>query len=115
MNQRLPHVLFECRLPYCLLFFFLLTLVPAQESVPVSGIRPVEMKSVAIHGTIDVVVSTREGIVLASDSRVTRTDGSHIDDAQKLFPVGTHAACVIAGLVGADLGAQGFHLADTLG
>jgi Proteasome subunit len=74
-----------------------------------------EINSVAIHGTIDVIVATRQGIVLASDSRVTKGDGFYRDDAQKVFPVGRHAACVIAGLVGADLSAEGFHLTDTLG
>lgn len=76
---------------------------------------PLEPRSIAIHGTIDVVVSTREGFVLATDSRVTLDAGTHRDDAQKLFPVGKSAACVIAGLVGADFGAEGFHLTDAVG
>lgn len=71
-----------------------------------------------IHGTVDVVISTREGFVLATDSRATKTVGAqttYSDDAQKLFPVGNNTACVIAGLVGSQIGASGFEVRDALG
>jgi 20S proteasome alpha/beta subunit len=86
-----------------------------QDVLPTEVFGPLELKSVAIHGTIDIVISTREGFVLATDSRVTLGTGTHRDDAQKLFPVGRGTACVIAGLVGADFGAEGFHLTDAVG
>lgn len=68
-----------------------------------------------IHGTIDVVVSTKDGFVLATDSRATHADGTHSDDTQKLFTVGARAACVIAGTVGAEIGVDGFNLRDAIG
>jgi hypothetical protein len=64
-----------------------------------------------IDGTITVVISTRQGFVLAADSRsthrTTSTDGTQsihtTDDAQKLFQIGDRTACVIAGLSGREL------------
>jgi Proteasome subunit len=85
----------------------------AQESLPPDH-SPADLSSVSIHGTIDVVVGTREGFVLATDSRLTIGD-THRDDGQKLFKIGERTVCVIAGLVGADLRAEGFHLTDTIG
>jgi Proteasome subunit len=77
--------------------------------------RPIEPSSTYVHGTIDVVIATREGFVMASDSRGSKSDGTHTDDTQKIFPVGSNAACVIAGLIGSDIGIEGFHLGDTIG
>lgn len=75
-----------------------------------------DSQSSSIHGTIDIVVSTRTGFVLATDSRGTDlATRAHVDNMQKLFAIGPHAACVIAGLVGQDWGAQGFHLREALG
>lgn len=80
---------------------------------------PAQLEATYIHGTIDVVVSTREGFVLATDSRATLTalngDESHSDDAQKAFTIGNHAACVIAGLIGSNIQMEGFKLRDAMG
>ena len=60
-----------------------------------------------MQGSVDVVISTRYGFVLATDSRLTHRFESQItysDDTQKLFPVGAHSACVIAGLIGSGVG-----------
>jgi 20S proteasome alpha/beta subunit len=73
-----------------------------------------ELHSSYIHGTIDLVISTRAGFVLATDSRATYSDGSHSDDAQKLFTVGKRAGTVIAGVIGAEIGMQGFGLRDAI-
>jgi 20S proteasome alpha/beta subunit len=86
-----------------------------QEVLPTSVFGPLELKSVSVHGTIDVVIATRQGYVLATDSRATLSGGTYRDDAQKLFTIGERAACVIAGLTGADFGAEGFHLTDAIG
>jgi hypothetical protein len=79
--------------------------------------------SAYIHGTIDVIVSTSEGFVLATDSRATRQENDshgnpvtkHSDDEQKVFPIGDRTVCVIAGLVGSEIGADGFRLRDAIG
>lgn len=86
-----------------------------QDILPPTVFGPLPVTSVSVHGTIDVVIATREGFVLATDSRASKSDGTNRDDAQKLFKVGKRTACVIAGLVGADIGAEGFHLTDTIG
>jgi 20S proteasome alpha/beta subunit len=82
-------------------------------------ITSTQLESAYIHGTIDVVISTREGYVLASDSRGTYVslNGtlSHSDDQQKAFPVGKNAACVIAGIIGSDVSMEGFRVRDALG
>jgi len=74
-----------------------------------------QIQSAYLHGTIDVVVSTKDGFVLATDSRATSSDGSHSDDAQKAFAVGSRAGCVVAGLIGAEMHMEGFELRDAMG
>jgi hypothetical protein len=83
-----------------------------EKFVPASLIEPT---STYVHGTVDVVIYTKQGFILASDSRASKSDGTHSDDAQKIFPVGKQAACVIAGLVGTDYSKDGFRLQDTIG
>jgi 20S proteasome alpha/beta subunit len=89
------------------------------ESPYLRDTTPAQLETTYVHGTIDVVISTREGFVLATDSRATLSapngDGSHSDDAQKAFTIGNRAACVIAGLVGSDLQMEGFRLRDAMG
>ncbi len=71
-----------------------------------------------VHGTIDVIVSTREGFALASDSRILRdvgTGSSYSDDGEKLFTIGDHAALVIAGLVGSQITGDGCTVRDAIG
>ena len=70
------------------------------------------------RGTVDVVISTTEGFVLATDSRLTTKTVSgtrHSDDIQKLFPVGTHTACVVAGLQASRVGSGALRLANAIG
>jgi hypothetical protein len=93
------------------------TALDAQAPATTQGID-VTPKSGVIHGTVDVVVSTKEGFVLATDSRATKTVGlenSFTDDAQKLYTIGDRAACVVAGLIGSEIGSSGFELRDTIG
>ena len=89
------------------------------ESPYVWNTTPAQLEATYVHGTIDVVISTRDGFVLATDSRATLTalngKESHSDDAQKAFTIGNHAACVIAGLVGSDMQMEGFRLRDAMG
>ncbi len=71
-----------------------------------------------IHGTIDVVISTREGFVLATDSRGTtegRLEKTYTDDVQKLFLIGDHTACVIAGVSGSELGSGALRPREAIG
>ncbi len=91
-----------------------------QEHPPdLRNITPAQVEAAYVHGTIDVVISTKEGFVLATDSRATLTalNGaeSHSDDAQKLFTIGKTSACVIAGLIGSDMQMEGFRLRDAMG
>ena len=81
--------------------------------LPTSLIEPT---STYVHGTVDVVIYTRQGFILASDSRASRPDGTHSDDAQKIFPIGKQAACVVAGLIGTSAAdTEGFRLRDAIG
>jgi hypothetical protein len=92
--------------------------LPAQEAETsmVRDLTPSQILSSYIHGTIDVVISTRKGFVLATDSRATYGEGeAHSDDAQKLFPIGKTSACMIAGLIGSDIKMEGFRVHDALG
>lgn len=71
-----------------------------------------------MQGSVDVVISTRYGFVLATDSRLTHRFESQItysDDTQKLFPVGAHSACVIAGLIGSGVGTGVLRPEDAVG
>jgi len=78
-------------------------------------VKPEGLESGYVHGTIDLVISTREGFVLATDSRLTNDlTGGHTDDGQKLFPVGKNGAAVIAGVIGSQIGIQGFGLRDAI-
>src|SRR5690242_19505535 len=76
---------------------------------------PLQPTSNYVHGTIAIVVSTRDGFVLATDSRASNSDGTHTDDARKAFTVGSRAACVFAGLVGSEIGMEGYRLRDAIG
>jgi 20S proteasome alpha/beta subunit len=76
--------------------------------------NPPELRGAFIHGTIDLIISTREGFVLATDSRITNSDGTHSDNGEKLFAIGKHSAVTIAGIVGASAGSQGFTLRDAI-
>jgi hypothetical protein len=67
-----------------------------------------------IHGTVDVIISTKDGFVLATDSRLTESSG-HRDNGIKLFEVGKAGGAVIAGLIGAELGMRGYPLRESIG
>lgn len=85
---------------------------PTTKSVPQAH-DPLRNADI-VHGTIDVVVATREGFVLASDSRATHLNQTHSDDAQKLFTVGKDTACVVAGLIQTGVGDHDFHVLDSI-
>jgi hypothetical protein len=53
------------------------------------------------RGTVGVVVIAKAGIAIASDSRSTHADGTHDDNAQKVFRVTDRLACTLAGGVAA--------------
>ena len=71
---------------------------PKDNEQPFVNAQP-ELRSTYIHGTIDLIVATRGGFVLATDSRASSETG-YADDAQKAFAIGTSTAVVIAGLIG---------------
>jgi hypothetical protein len=50
------------------------------------------------RGTLGVLIITKEGMVLAADSRTTYGDGRHDDRAVKLFKLG-NSGCMVAGKV----------------
>ncbi len=50
-------------------------------------------------GTLNVVLGTKNAIIVASDSRRTWSDGSMDDSFKKLFPIGNRRVLTIAGLV----------------
>jgi hypothetical protein len=65
-----------------------------------------ETPSGYVHGSVVVVVSTEHEFALAADSRLTHFDldhagrETHTDDTEKLFTIGPHMACVVAGTLG---------------
>ncbi len=69
-----------------------------------AGEQP-EQTTVAAHGTLNVLLANRNGFVIATDSRLTRSDGTHSDDGQKLFRTSPDGAVSFAGFAGfaADL------------
>ncbi len=79
------------------------------------------VKSALTHGSIGIVISTKEGFVLATDGKATISDEEHVSSgrAQRLFPVGNHAACIIAGLIGSEVQSgtrrSRFELSEALG
>jgi hypothetical protein len=97
--------------PSLALLSVLLLAVPCWSQAPTLGDQP---RSDHVHGTIDIVISTREGFILATDSRGT-SDGTHADDQQKLFTIGKNSACVVAGLIGSQVGMEGFELRTAMG
>jgi hypothetical protein len=89
--------------------FGILSIAQVREQIPQSAL---------MHGTVDIVISTREGFVLATDSRGTMTRGTETiydDNVQKLFPIGDHIACVIAGLIGSEIGSGALHPREAVG
>lgn len=64
-----------------------------------AGLAPEPYAVSSERGTLGIVVVTRQGIVIAADSRSTRGDGSYSDDAQKVFRIGDRLAGTIAGQV----------------
>jgi len=74
-----------------------------------------------VHGTIVVVVSTKDGFVLAGDSQGTDANCRALPkEYEKVFAVGKRSGIVIAGLIGSQAGdpdvassvAKQLHLAD---
>ncbi|MGA8764491.1 MAG: hypothetical protein WB562_16605 [Candidatus Sulfotelmatobacter sp.] len=70
------------------------------ESSPSNTAEP---KLTYVHGTIVVVVSTKDGFVLAGDSRGSGEGCQPLPgEFQKVFPLGGRGAVVVAGLIGAS-------------
>src|SRR5579884_3708791 len=64
------------------------------------GTRPIaaqEPEGVG-RGTLGVLIITKQGMVLAADSRTTYGNGRHNDTAVKIFKLGS-SGCMIAGTV----------------
>jgi 20S proteasome alpha/beta subunit len=56
-----------------------------------------------VHGTIVVVVATKDGFVLAGDSRGTSSGCTRIPgEFEKVFAVGKRSGIVVAGLIGSS-------------
>jgi len=51
----------------------------------------------ASHGTINVILANKQGIVAVTDTRITFSNRSFLDGAPKLFVVDDHTICTIAG------------------
>jgi len=48
------------------------------------------------HGTINILLANKNGIVLVTDSRATASDNRHFDNAAKLFQIDDNTICSIA-------------------
>jgi Proteasome subunit len=79
---------------------FAICLTSALEQPTFAQVRNEATSAVLSHGSI--VISTKDGFVLAADSRLTTEDGKR-DDGQKLYTIGKSIACVIAGTVEAKV------------
>jgi hypothetical protein len=55
-----------------------------------------------LHGTIVVVVSTKDGFVLAGDSRASRGCEAVPGEFEKVFSLGNRSGIVIAGMIGSQ-------------
>lgn len=49
-----------------------------------------------LHGTVNILIANRHGLVLVTDSRISR-GGEPVDADQKLFQIDDHTICSIAG------------------
>jgi len=93
-------------------FFLLLTANALLNSSATSGFTFAQDNLSVGSGTLGVLIITREGMVLAADSRTTYSNGhGHDDRAVKIFKLG-NAGCMVAGTVVAPptVGTFGFNL-----
>src|SRR5437773_8729278 len=72
---------------------FLATAVPVQS-------RTVDDDFV-VHGTINVALGNKNGIVVLTDSMLTTGDHQLPNPGEKLFKLDDHTVCAIAGFVSA--------------
>jgi hypothetical protein len=89
-------------LPFCLLFvrstmigkmkFLLLTIFVSVAAI----LRAQIATDTETHGTINVLLSNRNGAVIVTDSKISSVGGP-VGYSQKLFILNNHAACAIAG------------------
>jgi len=49
------------------------------------------------HGTINILLANKNGLVLLTDSRLSNATQQPVDDGQKLFVLDDHTICSIAG------------------
>ena len=100
------------------IFSFSLVLAPAPGQTTLSRTPNEPTSAVLSHGSIGIVISTKDGFVLAADSRLTGEDGNR-DNGRKLYTIGNDIACVIAGTVEAEVHSgtppYQFELRDALG
>jgi hypothetical protein len=66
---------------------------------PQNSISPPPPPSNVIHGTTVVVVSTKDGFVLAGDSRGSRGCIPALGEYEKVFSIGKRSALVLAGSI----------------
>jgi 20S proteasome alpha/beta subunit len=87
---------------YCLIALFL----AATSSLNAQGPISLPLNQEGVHGTIVVVVETRDGFVLAGDSRGTnlRNENSLPEEYQKVFSIGRRTGIVVAGLIASNAG-----------
>ena len=97
---------------------FIVVSTPALAQITLPRIPSEPTSAVLSHGSIGIVISTKDGFVLAADSRLTGEDGNR-DNGQKLYRIGNGIACVIAGTVEAEVHSgtapYQFGLRDALG
>ena len=67
----------------------------------VAGIQPqrVWSQNNSGKGTLGLLIITKEGMVLAADSRTIYSSGAQDDSAVKIFQLGRSSGCMLAGTV----------------
>ena len=58
---------------------------------------PGQSRPPASHGTVNIVLANPEGLVAVTDSRLTYSDGNHVDNGRKLFKIDDKTICTMAG------------------
>jgi hypothetical protein len=102
MQTARPHGIVSLLILFCCVCLILRGVSESQVAAPETQGRP-------IHGTIVVVVSTKDGFVLAGDSRGLWLSSSNEcvpapGEYEKVFSLGKRAAIVVAGTISASSG-----------
>ena len=84
----------------------------------VAGVQPqrVWSQNKSGKGTLGLLIITREGMVLAADSRTTYSSGAQDDSAIKIFQLGRSSGCMLAGTVSVQSNgsSRGFDLGEEI-